>query len=184
MSKTSITHPLRIDELFVNGKSGILGMTFCPGKKDKYGMTGAWDRDLDIDIESIKKWGATRFVCLLESKEFSLLGVPELSQTVQESPMKWYHLPIVDTEVPDNAFENKWATVGLELREALVNGEKILLHCRGGLGRTGTIAAKILIEHGYAHDEAIRAVRKARSGTIENKLQEDYVISCYVCGTE
>ena len=178
MTRTSTSHPLRVDELSVDGTSGILGMTFCPGKKDKYGMTGAWDRDLDIDLEAIKKWGATRFVCLLESGEFSLLGVPEFPQAVQESGMKWYHLPIVDTQVPENTFETKWVTVGRELRKALVDGEKILLHCRGGLGRTGTVAAKILIEHGYSQDEAIESVRKARPGAIENRLQEDYVLSC------
>lgn len=60
--------------------------------------------------------------------------------------MKWVHLLIRDVLVPDAKFEAAWATVGLELRECLQRVGSILVHCRGGLGRTGTIAARLLVE--------------------------------------
>ncbi|MCX7144513.1 MAG: hypothetical protein NT123_26490, partial [Proteobacteria bacterium] len=50
-----------------------------------------------------------------------------------------------------------------------------LLHCKGGLGRTGTVAAKLLIEFGYSADEAIDIVRNARADTIDTGQQESYV---------
>jgi ADP-ribosyl-[dinitrogen reductase] hydrolase len=60
--------------------------------------------------------------------------------------MKWVHLLIRDVLVPDAKFEAPWATAGLELRECLQRVGSILVHCRGGLGRTGTIAARLLVE--------------------------------------
>ena len=43
--QTSITSPLRIDTVPVPGTTGLIGMTFCPGKKDLE-LGGFWDRDL------------------------------------------------------------------------------------------------------------------------------------------
>jgi hypothetical protein len=47
----------------------------------------------------------------------------------------------------------------------------------GGLGRAGTVAACLLIESGVAPSEAIRKVRTARSGAIETREQERYIMA-------
>ena len=54
--KTSQSHPLRIDEINLES-GGIIGMTFCPGKKQKNAYAGEWDRDLDTDLQVIVYWG-------------------------------------------------------------------------------------------------------------------------------
>jgi len=46
------------------------------------------------------------------------------------------------------------------------------------LGRTGTIAARLLIEFGLNPDDAIKEVRASRSGAIETSSQEQYVRQC------
>ena len=51
----------------------------------------------------------------------------------------------------------------------------VLVHCRGGLGRAGTIAARLLVELGMDPTKAIVSVRAARPDTIENCNQENYV---------
>ncbi len=38
---------------------------------------------------------------------------------------------------------------------ALAAGEGVYLHCRAGIGRTGTVAGCLLVEHGFAPDEAL-----------------------------
>ena len=51
----------------------------------------------------------------------------------------------------------------------------VLIHCRGGLGRAGTIAARLLIELGTEPGEAIANVRAVRPGAIETDDQEEFV---------
>jgi len=84
-------------------------------------------------------------------------------------------LPIVDVSVPGPAFEATWGDAGGKLRATLRAGGSVLLHCLGGLGRTGTIAARLLVELGVPRDEAIADVRRARPGTIETSAQEHHV---------
>ena len=56
-------------------------------------------------------------------------------------------------------------------------GERIVVACRGGLGRTGTAVACLLVDGGVPPDEAIARVRAARPGTVERRIQEDFVRS-------
>lgn len=51
----------------------------------------------------------------------------------------------------------------------------MLVHCRGGLGRAGTVAAALLIELGETPREALRKVRAARPGAVETRGQERYI---------
>ena len=78
MVRTSITHPLRIDDLPLG--NGRLGITFCPGKKGDSVFGAAWDRDLDLDMDAIKGWGANAVLSLIEDYEFEMLGVPKLGE--------------------------------------------------------------------------------------------------------
>ena len=178
MVKTSISHPLRIDEVKIPNGAGIIGMTLCPGKKIKSDMSGVWDRDLDIDLQAIQAWGARALVNLMEEHEYDLLRVPDYVEKVRSYPMEYFHLPIVDVHPPDSRFIDLWKSAGPKLRQILLDGGKILIHCRGGLGRTGTVAAQLLVELGMPHKVAIKAVRNARHGTIETLDQEKYVYLC------
>ena len=176
--KTSISHPLRIDEVKVPGSHGVIGMTLCPGKKIKSIISGVWNRDLDIDLDTIKTWGASALVTLMEDHEFKEMSVTELPDKARFFGIAWYYLPIKDVCAPGYAFIRKWKTFGPQLRQVLKDGGRILIHCRGGLGRTGTVAAQLLVELGMKPKEAISKVRKARPGAIETRDQESYVYRC------
>jgi ADP-ribosyl-[dinitrogen reductase] hydrolase len=177
----SIISPLRIDSVAVPGTGGLIGMTICPGKDEYAGMgipVGLWKRDLDLDLQVIRDWETQALVTLIGDFEFELLSVPELPVKVRELSIRWLHLPIVDVWVPDKAFEEEWERAGEDLRRILRDGGRIVIHCRGGLGRTGLVAARLLIEFGMAPQEAIRRVRAARPGAIQTREQEEYVRRC------
>jgi ADP-ribosyl-[dinitrogen reductase] hydrolase len=91
--------------------------------------------------------------------------------------MEWYHLPIVDVSTPDHRFEELWPTVLPRLMEVLKGGGKVLCHCRAGLGRSGLVAALLLIEFGMNAQDSIKLVRKSRLGAIESYCQERYVLN-------
>lgn len=173
---TSLTHPLRIDAVAAPG-GGLIGMTFCPGKKQGYAAHGAWDRDLDLDLARVKEWGAVAVVTLMESHELAKYKVSHLGAAAAARGMEWHHLPIVDADIPRKPFEAAWVQSGPRLREHLGAGRRVLLHCRGGLGRTGTIAVRLLAELGMPARDALAAVRKARPGTLETDAQVDYALS-------
>jgi len=90
--------------------------------------------------------------------------------------MAWHHLPIVDVRPPGEAFERQWQEVGPQLRSRLRAGGRVVVHCRGGLGRAGTVAARLLVELGMAPIEAIRRVRAVRPGAIQTGAQQDHVM--------
>lgn len=180
MKRTSLTHPLEIATISAGPTFGRVGITFCPGKYDRQAMSGYWDRDLSLDLDAIRDWGAAAVVTLVEPKELALLRVERLGQEVLRRRMLWFHLPIVDASTPDEGFETHWEVAGDELRTLLRRGCDVLVHCRGGLGRAGTIGARLLIELGMEPATAIREVRAVRPGAIEAPEQEKYVLGIRV----
>lgn len=71
--RTSTTHPLEIATRKVVG-GGRIELTFCPGKHDPEAMTGAWARDLDLDLAVIAAWGASTLVTLVETPKWHCAG--------------------------------------------------------------------------------------------------------------
>ena len=173
-TRTSLTDPLKIDAMPCGG--GLLGMTLCPGKQVNSYYGDRWERDLALDLRVIADWGASTLVSLMEEHEFPMLRVPELGEVAEQAGLEWHLLPIEDGDVPDERFERLWTYSGHVLRNKLESGERIVLHCRGGLGRTGTIGARLAIECGLAPEDALRRVREARADTVETPEQEAYVL--------
>ena len=85
--------------------------------------------------------------------------------------------PIVTGAAPGARFEDTWPAVGDEARAVLRDGGSVLLHCRAGLGRTGTVAASLFVDFGMEPETAIDAVHAARPKTIETWAQLVYVRS-------
>lgn len=170
-ARTSQTHPLQIAEVRASPSHGRIGITFCPGKQDPFGHTGAWRRDLGADLDAIVAWGAKLVLTLVEPEELVALKVPHLGREIQARGIAWRHLPIADYSVPNQVFEDHWVAHGHEIRQMLRNGEDVLLHCKGGLGRAGMIAARLLVELGREPEAAVRDVRRERKGAIETPAQ-------------
>jgi protein-tyrosine phosphatase len=177
----SAIDPLRISVVEVPGAAGLIGMAECPGKNEYTGLgipAGPWRRDLAKDLRAILDWQARVLVSLIEDHEFELLGVTELPGKTRDLGIRWLHLPVGDGCIPDDRLEKEWDTAGKELRQVLADGGRIVLHCRRGVGRCGTIAARLLVEFGMTPCEAFAAVRRARHGAIQSCEQEDYVRRC------
>jgi ADP-ribosyl-[dinitrogen reductase] hydrolase len=112
---------------------------------------------------------------LIEDHEIVSLNVAHLGEEVRLRHMHWLHLPIADFSVPGAAFEAAWIEAGEGIRARLRDGFDIVVHCKGGLGRAGLVAARLMVELGDTAEGAITAVRAARPGAIETSAQADYV---------
>jgi ADP-ribosyl-[dinitrogen reductase] hydrolase len=175
-AKTSLTHPLPIAAVATAG-GGAIGMTLCPGKRQPEAVTGPWDRDLAADLAAIASFGADAVITAMENDELVAAAVPApvLAAAVRAAGMGWHHWPIVDFAAPGPAFEDAWTREAPALCATLGAGGRVLVHCRGGRGRSGVIAARFLIELGMGAEKAIAAVRRAQPLAIETPVQEQHV---------
>ena len=171
-----LSGPLRIAEV-PTPVSGALGITHCPGRNTIDSAGCRWKRSLRDDLRDLTAWGAGAVLTLVEDHEFARLGVPELATEMRGAGLVWYHMPIPDMAVPGKAFDEAWARDGARILGSLHAGERVLVHCAGGLGRSGMIAAKLLTGLGASAKHAIAAVRQARPGAIETDGQLDYVLN-------
>lgn len=121
---------------------------------------------------------------LIEDHEFSMLGVTRLGEQIRARGIEWHHLPNVDVQVPDARFEAGWLTSRPILLGIIHQGGRVLVHCRGGLGRAGTIAARLLAELGLPAPQAVARVRAARTGAIETQQQLEHVLGLPICPNE
>ncbi len=166
LSQTPLdTYPVAVPET-----GGTIIITPCPGKRK---------RDLGLDLDQLKGMGAEAIVTMVQGRELDLLSVRDIGEKCEERGLIWLHCPIPDFDGPGAAFERAWADAGPRAREILRRGGTVVSHCRGGIGRAGTVASRLLIELGAATpDEALRRVRKARPGAVETWEQEQHVLSC------
>lgn len=160
--------PLRIPTLSVLG--GTLGITLCPGRQSR-GILGMPPRHLGDDLAVVTSEGFQRVGVLLEDDELTRIA-PDLLDAYAENAIAVHRFPIPDFHVPVDA--PAYRVFVDELASHLGRGEKVLVHCKGGLGRAGLTAACLLTLDGRAADQAIREVRAVRPGAIENRDQERF----------
>lgn len=170
-----MNEPIAIDNVKAPG-GGRIGLVHCPGT----GAYGVLPEDrraaLDVDLVTLRQWGASSLVTLLQPLEMRALGVEDIGERAAAAGLRWWHLPITDGCAPEASFEDAWVDAGRALHETLGEAGRIVLHCRAGVGRTGTVAARLLIERGVAPEAAVVAIRRARPGSIESREQMEWVM--------
>ena len=174
--KTSKTHPLAIVAVATPG-GGAIGLAMAPGKYHSPSITGPWDRDLDADFDAVEAFGAGQVITLMEASELDGVKIPvrRLRAACVRRALHWRHWPIVDFQAPDPAFEELWAREAGDVCAHLAGGGRVIVHCRGGRGRSGLVAARLLIELGVRNEEAFAAVRAVEPLAMETAVQEDHV---------
>jgi protein-tyrosine phosphatase len=114
---------------------------------------------------------------LLTPEEEKELGLSEEANQVRRMGMEFLSLPIHDRQVPQS--ESQVKTTLERLDGDLSSGKNVLVHCRQGIGRTGLLAASLLITKGLSAGAAVDTVSAARGMQIPETPEQRQWIDHY-----
>lgn len=173
--KTSETDPIRVDFLAPDdlGLPGHLGLTLAPGKKDP---ARGWDRDLDADLERLRgHYGVDCLVSLMEAHEYRRFQIADLVERAEPYGIAVRRFPIRDVDAPPVSAMTRFLEMIRAVLDDVRAGKAVVIHCLGGRGRSGLVAASCLVALGREPPDAICRVRFARDGAVEVPAQERWV---------
>lgn len=114
-------------------------------------------------------------IVLLESSELPQDAWALLTELAGSRSLRIEHLPIRDYEAPDAAFLDKWQALEGDIGRELAREGTIALSCHYGAGRSGTIAAGMLMDRGLTAGQAIETVRSHFPESIESEKQLEWL---------
>jgi protein-tyrosine phosphatase len=173
-ARTSDTDPIRVDWLPNQATPGKVGITIAPGKHSASRYSGGhWERDLDKDLRELAA-EAHVLVCLLEKQDLARLKIPNLVERAAAHGLEVISFPIRDVSVPpEHSSVHQLVTA---LRDRTLAGKNVVLHCEGGLGRSGVIAGCYLAVLGLKAAGILDILAKTRgSNCPETEEQRQFI---------
>ncbi len=147
--------------------NGILALCRIPGG------TGAYQADL----RHINEWKPSLVLSMTTPPEHDMVGARTLGSDIQSMASRWCHLPVPDYSTPTPAVLAKWPKASQAARKALDGGGRVLVHCRGGSGRSGMAVLRLMIETGEPPHAALKRLRAVRPSAVETDAQLAWAIS-------
>ncbi len=143
---------------FVNG--GAIGIMPRPRGND-------WLAD---EVKRFKESGVKTLVSLLEKDEIQELGLRDEERLCNQQQIEYINFPIKDRTIPsEQVAVDKLIKL---LDDKVGKGEKVLIHCRMGIGRASLIAGAVLIGRGVTTEKVIEKITKARGLTVPDTKEQ------------
>jgi len=140
--------------------NGYLAVMEYPGLRE----------DAATAFEAIAGQGIEHVVSLLEPAESAMLGLAEERAMVQAASMSFESFPIEDMGLP--ASVDDFARLSYRIYRRVESGGSTLIHCRGGLGRSGLLAAAVLLHGGGDVADAFAQVSRGRGQRVPETAQQ------------
>ncbi len=146
--------------------TGALVLTPCPGTKEA---------TLDASLAQLKEQGVEAIVTALDDHELASKDVAALGEKTRALGMQWFQIEIEDDCAPGADFAAKWQAASPALHQVVDNGGKVAMHCMGGSGRTGLLAAHLLLEKSWDMSKIVQEVQALRPGAFTKPIQVEYI---------
>lgn len=135
---------------------------------------GDW---LEDEVSAWRLAGIDAVLSLLTPDEEDSLDLKKESALVRKGGMTFVSFPIPDRQVP--ASPTELATTLDLLNGALSSGKNVLIHCRQGIGRTGLVAACMLVTKGWDSSTAVEHVSRVRGVPVPETAEQRNWIDHY-----
>ena len=123
-------------------------------------------------ITNIARLDIRLVVSLLEVSEARTLGLDAEREQVNELGMEFVSFPVPDMGLP--ASVEKFASLSKMLLKRVDAGTNILVHCHAGIGRSGLMAAGILLHCDLDPRQAFAHVSKMRGVRVPETPEQEY----------
>jgi len=127
-------------------------------------------RDVDDDLAGLRALGVKTLVTLTEES----FDEAKLS----EYEIRSIHFPIVDMSIPDIELVEPLCQL---ISDGMKTGDSFIVHCKAGLGRTGTILACVQVYRGASAVDAIDTIRLKNAKYIQTDEQAEFVSRFEAC---
>jgi protein-tyrosine phosphatase len=132
---------------------------------------GDW---LAEEVSHWKRSGIGTVVSLLEPEEETDLDLRGEAGEMRREGMVFVSCPIPDRQVPRS--EAGLANALEKVERSLSDGANVLIHCRQGVGRTGLVAACLLVKKGISPGAAVEKITAARGVVVpETEEQREWI---------
>ena len=140
---------------------GLLAVSPMPGRTRHY----------RTDWDTLVGWGPRAVLTMTKQAELERKGAGSLGADCTGLGIAWHHLPVADFGAPTPEVEALWPEVSRDLRAHLSRGNRVLVHCFGGCGRSGMAALRLMVDAGEAPAAALTLLREARPCAVETEAQ-------------
>lgn len=135
---------------------------------------GDW---LEDEMASWRSSGINTVLSLLTPEEEQDLDLKREASEAKAHGMKFTSLPIPDRQVPSSESE---VSAALDRVDAdLSSGKNVVVHCRQGVGRTGLVAACLLVTKGLSPGAAVEIVSAGRGNQVPETAEQRRWIDHY-----
>ena len=131
------------------------------------GTSGSYPCDLAV----VQAWDPAIVLSMTTMSELEQFGAGQFGENLSDAGIAWLHLPVPDFGVPRQL---DWPKVRDRVLACLNAGERVLLHCKGGCGRSGMIVLRLMIAAGEDPDAALMRLRRARLCAVETLAQLEW----------
>ncbi len=138
---------------------GELAITPMPGRTRHYYTD--WLRLMD--------WKPALVLTMATQAELERKGAGSLGTDLANAGIGWLHLPVPDFGVPEDDLD--WPAVRSQTLAVLAHGDRVLVHCFGGCGRSGMMCLRLMIAAGEEPGAALARLRRIRPCAVETDAQ-------------
>jgi protein-tyrosine phosphatase len=155
-------------------------------RKELYWVDGPWNGKLAMaarprggdwledDLSSWRQEGTDTVLSLLTPEEEKDLDLRQEAGEAKRLGMEFASFPIPDRQIPKS--EARWSDMLERVTRTLTEGKNVVVHCRQGIGRSGLVAACLLVRKGVSPGAAVEMVSAARGVSVpETTEQRDWI---------